>query len=46
MWRFLFGVATGAYLAQNYDIPNMNEWLIYAQRSLKEIEKHHPKKKE
>ncbi len=30
MWRFFFGVATGAYLAQNYDIPIMSEWLTYA----------------
>ena len=44
MLRVLFGVAVGVYLAQNYDVPDMNQQLDIITSLWKEFEKTHAKK--
>jgi hypothetical protein len=44
MLRVLFGIAVGVYVAQNYDLPDMNTQIDIVTSLWKEFEKSHAKK--
>jgi len=46
MFRFLFGTLVGAYVAQNYKIPNIYDSLIHIQSSLVDYERSLSKEKD
>lgn len=44
MLRVLFGVVIGVYIAQNYDVPDMNQQIDIFTSLWKEFERTHAKK--